>query len=186
MRDKRAGTLNGRQWKDYQRQYEENHEGFQDNVPSLSKQLIERANNSSFIYDAGTSINDTYNRYAKEISEMPLTNSEKKQEISTLHTLSENALRMQARSVGAEVAGPARYNVQRGINAANRASEARQAVENHVTRLRERVAQQKRESERNALSTALKNADKTGALSVTVNGVTYRRARRNSKTWRPV
>ena len=154
-------------------------------VPELSKDLIRRADANGVVYDPGTSIDNTYKQYAAEIQGMDLSEQEKRSSIKELHDLSEKALQAESRSRGAEIEGPARYNVRRGIQRADAASNARGQITSYMDNLRSAQQTKQREAANRRRNEALTKATASGALTAVIDGVTYRRARRNSRTWRP-
>lgn len=152
----------------------------------LSQQDIRRANDAS-IMDMGDNIKRTFERYAEEVNGLNLTEARKAEAIQELAKLSTQALKDATKAVNPYVSGPARLTTaQRTGSAADRAASARANVDGYMQKIRQESASNTRSSESRSLASALGDAQKRGALEVTVNGRTYRRTRKNSSTWRPV
>lgn len=152
----------------------------------LSRQDIRRANDAS-IMDMGDNIKRTFERYAKEVDELSLSDKRKSEAVNELAKLSTQALKDAAKAVSPYVSGPARLTAaQKTGSAADRAAISRAQVDGYMKKLRQESANNAKANESKKLASALGDAQKRGALEVTVNGTTYRRKRRNSGTWRPV
>lgn len=75
---------------------------------------------------------------------------------------------------------------QKTGSAADRAARARGEMDSYMRKLRDQSNKTRKAAESKAFSNAFVSAQKSGALEVTVNGKTYRRANKRSGTWRPV
>ena len=153
---------------------------------NLSKRDIERANAAS-ITDMGDIINRTFERNIAEINGLSLSDNEKKDAKTQMKNLATNALKTAAGAVSPYASGPARLTTaQKNGSAADRAAKARGEMDSFMQTMRNKSNKNKKAAENKALSNAFVSAQKSGALEVTVNGKTYRRANRRSSTWRPV
>lgn len=65
-------------------------------------------------------------------------------------------------------------------------SASRHITDSYMRKLRDQSNKTRKAAESKAFSNAFVSAQKSGALEVTVNGKTYRRANKRSGTWRPV
>ena len=152
----------------------------------LSKRDIERANAASII-DMGDIINRTFERNIAEINGLSLSDNEKKDATTKMKNLATNALKTAAGAVNPYSSGPARLTTaQKTGRAADRAAKARGEMDSFMQSVRSKSSKNKKAAENKAFSNAFVSAQKSGALEVTVNGKTYRRANRRSSTWRPV
>lgn len=152
----------------------------------LSKQDIDRANAAS-VTDIGDIIKRTFERMANEINGLSLSDSEKNAAIREMASLATKALRSSAGAVNPYASGVARLTTaQKTGSAADRAAKARGEMDSFMSKLRDKSSANKKAEEKKAFANAFAAAQKSGALEVTVNGKTYRRANKRSGTWRPV
>ena len=157
----------------------------------LSKRDIERANAASII-DMGDIINRTFERNIAEINGLSLSDNEKKDATTKMKNLATNALKTAAGAVNPYSSGPARLTTaQKTGSAADRAAKARGEMDSFMQSVRSKSSKNKNAAWEFikwwvSFSNAFVSAQKSGALEVTVNGKTYRRANRRSSTWRPV
>lgn len=152
----------------------------------LSKRDIERANAAS-ITDMGDIINRTFERNIAEINGLSLSDNEKKDATTQMKNLATNALKTAAGAVNPYASGPARLTTaQKTGSAADRAARARGEMDSYMRKLRDQSNKTRKAAENKSFSNAFVSAQKSGALEVTVNGKTYRRANKRSGTWRPV
>ena len=153
---------------------------------SLSKRDIGRANAAS-ITDMGDIINRAFERNIAEINGLSLSDNEKKDATAQMKNLATNALKTAAGAVNPYASGPARLTTaQKTGSAADRAARARGEMDSYMRKLRDQSNKTRKAAESKAFSNAFVSAQKSGALEVTVNGKTYRRANKRSGTWRPV
>ncbi len=152
----------------------------------LSKRDIERANAAS-ITDMGDIINRTFERNIAEINGLSLSDNERKDAATQMKDLATNALKTAAGAVNPYASGPARLTTaQKNGSAADRAARARGEMDSYMRKLRDQSNKNRKAAENKSFSNAFVSAQKSGALEVTVNGKTYRRANKRSGTWRPV
>lgn len=152
----------------------------------LAKQDIERANAAS-VMDMGDIIKRTFERNAKEINSLYLSDAEKKEAVQQMANLATTALKTAASAVNPYASGPARLTMaQKAGSSADRAARARGEMEGYMRKLRDQSSANIKAAENKAFSNAFVSAQKSGALEVTVNGKKYRRANKRSRTWRPV
>lgn len=152
----------------------------------LSQQDINRANAAS-VTDMGDIIKRTFERNVAEINGLDLSDTEKKDATKKMAELATTALKAAANAVNPYASGPARLtNSQKTGNAADKAARARGEMDSYMKTLRDQSSKNRKAAENKAFSNAFVQAQKSGALEVTVNGKKYRRANKRSGTWRPV
>ena len=152
----------------------------------LAQQDIARANAAS-VTDMGDIIKRTFERNAAEINGLNLPDAEKKAAVKQMASLATTALKTAAGAVNPYASGPARLTTaQKTGSAADRAARARGEMDSYMRKLREQSSKNRKAAENKSFSNAFVSAQKSGALEVTVNGKTYRRANKRSGTWRPV
>lgn len=160
--------------------------GVEETGLSLSKRDIERANAAS-ITDMGDIINRAFERNITEINGLSLSDNEKKDATNQMKNLANSALKTAAGAVNPYSSGPARLTTaQKTGSAADRAARARGEMDSYMRKLRDQSNKNRKAAENKTFSNAFVSAQKSGALEVTVNGKTYRRANKRSGTWRPV
>lgn len=152
----------------------------------LAQQDIARANAAS-VTDMGDIIKRTFERNAAEINGLNLSDAEKKDAVKQMAALATTALKTAAGAVNPYASGPARLTTaQKTGSAADRAARARGEMDSYMRKLRDQSNKTRKAAENKSFSNAFVSAQKSGALEVTVNGKTYRRANKRSGTWRPV
>ena len=135
--------------------------------------------------DMGDIINRTYSRNIEEIATLTLSSEEKAKAMADMRSLSNDALSQAAKAVNPYASGRSRLtSAQKSGSAADKAANARGKVDSYMSTLRETSSRNKRAAETKSLASALTSATSAGSLEVTVNGKTYYRANRRSKTWR--
>ena len=135
----------------------------------------------------GDIINRAFERNIAEINGLSLSDNEKKDATAQMKNLATNALKTAAGAVNPYASGPARLTTaQKTGSAADRAARARGEMDSYMRKLRDQSNETRKAAESKAFSNAFVSAQKSGALEVTVNGKTYRRANKRSGTWRPV
>lgn len=154
-------------------------------APSLSSDLIRRANEAGTVADLGDATAREYDRNVSEISEMDLSDAERASAYSRLHELTEAQLEAEAgaRSAYAPGMGPARFNGRQMSRNADRAANARSETKSFMDEMRGQQRQRARQRENEAVVNASRQAIANGALSFTVNGKTYTRKSTRSKTF---
>lgn len=154
-------------------------------APQLDSDLIRRANSAGIMVDYGDAGVRQYNRHIDEINAMDLTPQEREQAISQLHSLMTAQLEAESKSFGpySYGVGPARFDRNKMMQNENKAANARQEVRSFMNGLQDAQKKKVREREQKALSDAAKKALDSGALEFTVNGTTWRRKTRRSKSF---
>lgn len=148
---------------------------------SLDAEKIRRANNAS-LTDMGDIINRTYESGRKEIGEMALSDSEKKDAIYELKKLSNNALDSASKAVNPFVSGRTRLSTsQKTGSAADRAASDRAKVDNYMKSLRKKSGDNAKRKASVSLAQQLQKAQSEGKMEVIVNGKRYyRKSKRGS------
>lgn len=156
-----------------------------DGAAALDKKLIDRANSAGVVVDYGDATARQYNTNVDEIRAMDLTDAERREAYTQLHSLTEDELRAEAenRSPYGMGMGPARINQREVQRNADKATAARQRVTDFMSGLRKDQAARAKQRENQALTKAATDALNSGALSFTVNGKTYTRRNRRSKSF---
>lgn len=157
--------------------------GGQEKELSLSEDLVRRANNASFAVDAGSATAREYEKNIKSISEMNLSASEKSAGAKTLHKLTEEQLRAEAKAVNPYTSGPARFNKGQVSKNADIAVQKRQNVKNHMESLNKKSKENARAKSDRDLTSAIITATASGKMEFTFNGKTYYKKRKNSTSW---
>lgn len=155
---------------------------------SLDKRLIDRANGTSILGNAGDRVNRTYTRNVEEINNLSLSKVEKQRAIKQQKDLAETTLKEMANNhspYGAG-AGPARFNKDKVVESADKVAKAESAIDTHMNNTRKLSQQNARKGKETNLTNALNNAIKNGDLEVTVNGETWRRKTRRGTTFTKV
>lgn len=155
-------------------------------APALSKDLVRRANAAGAVVDYGNSTSAAYARNVEEIKGFAMTASERKEAYSTLHSLTENQLRAEARAVSPYTSGPARFNKVQVSRNAESAASARLKTNSYMDSLRNADRAKKKAASAKSFNDAFTAAFRSGALEFTYNGETYRRKSKNSKTFTKV
>ena len=142
--------------------------------PQLDEELIRRANAAGTVVDFGDSTARQYKNNVDEIRNMDLTDDE-----------TEDQLRAEAGSLSpySMGVGPARANTTKIRQNADKAVQARQNTRNYMDKLREDQNKKKKAKANQDRVTALQKAQANGDLSVTINGETWTRTSKRSKTW---
>lgn len=153
--------------------------------PALDADLIRRANGAGTFVDYGDAGARQYKRMTDEIDGMDLTSAEKQENYAKAHALITAQLEAESKSFSPYSAGvgPARFDRQKMRTAEDRAVKARAEVSAFMDGLRREQTRKAREKERQALTDAMKKALDTGALEFTVNGTTWRRKSRRSRSF---
>lgn len=149
----------------------------------LDKELIRHANNTSFMYEAGDAINRQYQKHINTIQELELTDIEKTEAYSKLHELTTNLLSAQSKSVSPYVSGRGGINPNQVRKNADTVSRRSAEVTDYVNSLIRKSTTNIKKQKEQRFFDGLKKADEKGLLEVTIDGETWRRSRKNSKTW---
>lgn len=140
-----------------------------------------------FFYDAGESINTEYKDNVRRIVGLDLiSDSDKRDAIKRQHELATAALQAQAEAPSWAVTGRANLNVRASNSATQKAMTARGDMTEHVNSLIITSKTNVVAARNNARKIAVENALATGALEFTVNGETWRRSSKRSKTFQAV
>lgn len=158
---------------------------FSNSAPALDKDLVQRANSAGMFVDYGDAGVRQYNRQVDEISKMDLTSDEKKNAYSELHKLTTAQLEAESKAVSpySMGVGPARFNSKQMNNAQNKAANARADVDKFMQGLRTEQRKKAARKEQQLLTNAMQKALNDGALSFTVNGTTWSRKSKRSKSF---
>ena len=159
--------------------------GGENNTPELDRKLIDRANAAGTVVDYGTSTANQYKRDTDEIRQMDMPEDEKKKAIKDLHALTTKQLEAESRSRSpySMGEGPARANVKQMRQRADQAVQARQNTRSFMENLREEQKKKKKTAANDRRVQALRDAMASGALSVTIDGQTWVRKSKRSKTF---
>lgn len=153
--------------------------------PELDADLVRRANAAGTVVDYGDSAVRQYKADVSEIRGMDLTDEEKTKAIKDVHELTTKQLEAESRSLSpySYGVGPARANVSQMRQRADTAAQARQNVRSYMNNLREDQKKKAKVAADQRRFDAMKKALANGELSVTVDGVTYTRPSKRSKTF---
>lgn len=156
-------------------------------VPILSKDLVRRANEAS-VTDIGDITTRQYKRNIDEINATVLSDIEKADAISKLHTLTEAQLKAEASTINplATGRGVARFDRQLVRTTGDQALDARREVKEFMDTVhakeRETIAKRKQQ----AMTSAMTKALSSGALEFTIDGAKYRRKSKRAKSFERV
>lgn len=152
----------------------------------LDRELVRRANEASLSFPMGDMTSDRLDRNISEINGMDLTTEQRRSAIERQRELATEALESRAGNPSQFVAGPARFDVRRAREGADRTAQADHAMDAHMESLRRQSTRQREESARQRRGQAFQDAIASGQLTVTVDGVTYARKSKRSTTFRVV
>lgn len=153
------------------------------NYKELDKTLIERANQTSFFYKAGDSINREYQSNVNKIQSMDFTDEEKTVALNKLYNLTNDTLIAQTKSVSPMTSGRAGINPNQVKKTNDILTSKRQILFNYMDDLERKSNANVERKKQQKVFNALKDAMNNGLLKVTIDGKTYTRARKNSRTW---
>lgn len=152
---------------------------------ALNPVLIRRANEAS-LTDMGDIINREYMKSIESVNEMNLSIHTKMKAFSELNVMYSKELILQAKSVNPYVSGAARLTPEQ------QSGEYVDLVAGQNAKIRSYINSLKAQSDKNKISaknerviTAIKEADSKGLKQVTVEGVTYYKARKSWSTAPP-
>lgn len=154
-------------------------------IPQLDADLIRRANAAGTFVDYGDAGVREYKKLTNEINGMDMTAAEKTQAINKLHSLMTNQLEAESKALSpySMGVGPARFDKNKMSKASNKAATARAEVSSFMDGLKKEQAKKAREREQKEITSAMLNALDKGLLEFTVNGTTWRRKTKRSKTF---
>lgn len=153
---------------------------------ALDSKLISWANASSPLADAGNRINREFERNIAEIKSMSLSDVGKKDAISEQRSLAENALKVHAENPNPFAIGRARINAAKAHSAADKAASAEAALNTHMKRLRRQQAESTAKAKRESRAEIIQDALANGELSVVIDGVTWTRKTKHSRSFAKV
>lgn len=134
--------------------------------------------------DIGDIINRTYQRGKEEISTMEFSDSEKKDAVSKLKELSNNALDSAAKAVNPYVSGRSRLTrSQMTGSAADKASSDRGKIDSYMNSLRQRSKENAKKKANVSLAQQLQRAQAEGRMEITINGKRYYRKSKRGSNW---
>lgn len=149
----------------------------------LNRRDVNRANGASALGNAGTMISDRLDSNIREIGSLDLTDEQRGDAIAQQLSLANDALRATAENPNPFATGRARTNRARNAAGADEISRANRAMESHMDAVREASRANRASRSRQTRAQAIQQAIADGLLSVTIDGVEYRRPSRRSKTF---
>lgn len=152
-------------------------------VPVLDFHLVQRANGASALGNAGDIISRAYKRNVAEINGTQLSKSEKSAAIGEQKRLSESALRTTANNPSVYTTGRARTGNAESSRRGDAIAKANAAVDSHMRQVRRDAEKASRQRAKERRAAAVKKALDSGALSFTLDGVTYARKTRRSRSF---
>lgn len=175
----------------YDRDIDSEYEGWKKQKKSSKRELdaaqIDRANaQGSNFYEAGTAIKNAYDREYDEIENLNISDEEKSDARNKIYEYSSAELEARQKYFDVYTAGPAR-KVSGSDKALDKSQKIRGEHENYMASLRDKSSKNtykaQKEKEAELFIKAGAEADKTGAREITVNGETWFRTTKTSKTW---
>lgn len=155
-------------------------------VSVLDSHMVERANGASALGNAGDIISRAYKRNVDEIRSSGLSSGEKASAISEQKRLSEAALRTTAANPSVYTTGRARTGNAESSRRADAIAKANAAVESHMRKVRRDASKAGAQRAKERRAEAVKKALDSGALSFTLDGVTYARKTKRSRSFTSV
>lgn len=173
--------------RDIDSEYEEWKKQKKSSKRELDATQIDRANaQGSNFYEAGTAIKNTYDREYDEIENLNISDEEKSDARNKIYEYSSAELEARQKYFDVYTAGPAR-KVSGSDKALDKSQKIRGEHENYMASLRDKSSKNtykaQKEKEAELFRKAGAEADKTGAREITVNGETWFRTAKTSKTW---
>lgn len=151
----------------------------------LDKELIRRANESS-LTDMGDIINRSYQKNIDIVNQLNLPDELKQDAISKLTELHNEQLALQAKSVNPYVSGVARLMPeQKSGKSADLAVNKGVEIDKYMYSLQEHSRKNDLADKNKRISNAIKEAEKNGLRKITVDDVTWYKARKNWSTKPP-
>lgn len=153
------------------------------NDDSLDSAKIRRANSAS-VMDMGDIVNRTYERDKAEVQTLNLSDSEKKDAVSELKRLSNNALDSASKAISPFASGRSRLSSsQISGSAADKAASDRAKVDNYMDSLRRRSRENGKKTASANLVQQLRTATAEGKTEIYVNGKRYYRKSKRGSNW---
>ena len=173
--------------RDIDSEYEEWKKQKKSSKRELDATQIDRANTQgSNFYEAGTAIKNAYDREYDEIENLNISDEEKSDARNKIYEYSSAELEARQKYFDVYTAGPAR-KVPGSDKALDKSQKIRGEHENYMASLRDKSSKNtykaQKEKEAELFRKAGAEADKTGAREITVNGETWFRTTKTSKTW---
>lgn len=150
---------------------------------SLDRMLVARANAASVLADDGDRISRKYGRNVAEIYDMPFSSVDKMSALARQKALAENALRAYINNPNPYAIGPARFDVAKTRRGADRAASAEAALGAHMKELRRQQAKLSASMKQKSRAEIIQNALANGELSVVIDGVTWERKTKRSRSF---
>lgn len=145
----------------------------EDDMKELDKKLIDVADFNSAV-GMGSIINRTYQSNAATVSEYDLTADEKATAIEALYEMSTAELQTYSREYPSiSTIGPARYNVQKGLKALDKKTEAAQKARSYMNQLALDQSKKRRAAAQQRLIDAFHGALQAKQKEFTCDGVEY-------------
>ena len=157
-------------------------------APALDRNLIRRANEAGFATDIGDVTVRQYNRNVDEINATVLSDSDKAEAIARLHQLTNAQLEAESSVINplATGRGVARFDRQAVRTTGDKALDARREVREFMESVHAKERDTIAKRAQQAMTTAMSNALANGSLEFTVNGATYRRKSKRSRSFERV
>lgn len=157
-------------------------------APELDRNLIRRANEAGFATDIGDVTVRQYNRNVDEINATVLSDSDKAEAIARLHQLTNAQLEAESSVINplATGRGVARFDRQAVRTTGDKALDARRDVREFMESVHAKERDTIAKRAQQAMTTAMSNALANGSLEFTVNGATYRRKSKRSRSFERV
>ena len=152
------------------------------NTSSLDAEKIRKANNTSYLYEAGDAINREYQREINQINSLNISETEKAEYRNQLKELNTQALDAQASNISQTVAGVAR-RVSGAEKAQEKVSKIRGKKADLLNKAQQKSNKNNKAQESKDLISAINSAMNSNALSFTFNGKTYTRKTTRSSSW---
>lgn len=176
---------------DYKREREEEERRGQEAQENNEKQerlnkLIKQADSIS-MFESGSIEKRSHEKALKALKDFDLTPEEKEKAIEKLNNIHEQTLELLAKSPSSYAVGPAEFNKRVGGDKSKKnyekAMQIRGERDKLIKDLKERKRKEKYKEENQNLVEALKKAHENGDLIIEVNGKTWFRNNKGSKSW---
>lgn len=155
----------------------------------LNADLIKRANNSSFLYEAGSAISHDYMKFAQIVKQSHFDQTQKNQILDNAQKLFNAELQAKANAPHWAVTGRGNLNqsqYQKTQNKADIAYGERSSYTNKIVdEIKKYENSQKTTAQNKALTEGISKAEAEGKKEVTINGTTYYKLRTNWTTKTP-
>jgi hypothetical protein len=151
---------------------------------ALDTDLIRQAN-SATLMDMGDIINRDYLKNLDLVTKLNLTDDVKQEAYKTLKALHNEQLSLQAKAVNPYVSGVAKLTSQQDGKNADRVVDKGTEIKTFISSLQKQSEQNDITDKHNRINAAILEADKNGQKTITVDGVTYYKSRKNWSTKPP-